>query len=309
MTNNICCDIIVFINSERRVYLEIIKKLYGGIDITWKRLIIAAVAIGVLVGGIMLIPAGDNTSLKDIGTEFEWWVFFGTIIVANSKSPVDSAAKAFVFFLISQPLIYLVQVPFGDLGWGLFGYYKNWILWTLATIPMGAIGHFVKRGDAISGVILSGMTVMLAIHFSGYASSAIDHFPDHLVSAILCVVFIVVSILGIAKTKWSKLIAWGVAVLSVIVLTALVIIRGGDKKFTPMIGSNEYDLGLNSTSKIVSTTNLEADSIREVDGNYYIDVSMDQNAEGRIIINTDGVDTTYIITFDEERKSAKVEKE
>lgn len=75
---------------------------------------------------------------------------------------------------------------------------------------------------------------MLAIHFSGYASSAIDHFPDHLVSAILCVVFIVVSILGIAKTKWSK---------------------------------------------------------------------------GRIIINTDGVDTTYIITFDEERKSAKVEKE
>lgn len=37
----------------------------------------------------------------------------------NSKDPLDSALKTFVFFLISQPLVYLVQVSFSEMGWGL----------------------------------------------------------------------------------------------------------------------------------------------------------------------------------------------
>ena len=144
--------------------MSVLRKLFGGLDITWPKLIICAVVIGAAVGGLMLIPGVDDTSVKDIGTTFEWWILFGVVIVSNSKSPVDSAAKAFVFFLISQPLIYLVQVPFSDMGWGLFGYYKNWIIWTLATIPMGAVGHFVRRGDVISSLILAPMTVFLAAH-------------------------------------------------------------------------------------------------------------------------------------------------
>ena len=48
--------------------------------------------------------------------------------------------------MISQPLVYLVQVPFNhELGWGLFYYYIPWIWWTLATIPMAFVGYFIKK--------------------------------------------------------------------------------------------------------------------------------------------------------------------
>ena len=46
----------------------------------------------------------------------------------NSKSPVDSAIKCFLFFLISQPLIYLIQVPFSSQGWHIFVYYKLFLI-------------------------------------------------------------------------------------------------------------------------------------------------------------------------------------
>ncbi|MBQ8108162.1 MAG: hypothetical protein IJ129_05390 [Ruminococcus sp.] len=105
--------------------MKALEKLFGGIELTWKKLIIWAVAMGVLVGGLMLVPAFKETSMQDIGVGFEWWILFGVIIVSNAKSPVDSALKSFVFFLISQPLIYLVQVPFSSMGWGLMGYYKT----------------------------------------------------------------------------------------------------------------------------------------------------------------------------------------
>lgn len=62
------------------------------------------------------------------------------IIMANCQKPLESACKTFVFFLISQPLIYLLQVPFSSMGWGLFGYYWNWFIWTLLTFPMAFVG-------------------------------------------------------------------------------------------------------------------------------------------------------------------------
>lgn len=55
-----------------------------------------------------------------MGETLEAWVFFAVIIIANAKSSLDSALKTFVFFLISQPLIYLLQVPFTWQGWGSF---------------------------------------------------------------------------------------------------------------------------------------------------------------------------------------------
>lgn len=61
------------------------------------------------------------------------------------RQPLICAAKVFVFFLISQPLIYLFQVPFSQDGRGLFRYYPFWFKWTIATIPMAFIGWYIKR--------------------------------------------------------------------------------------------------------------------------------------------------------------------
>ena len=143
---------------------NILDKLFGGINLTWPKLIIFAIIIGVLVGIIMCIPAIENTPLTDIGAIMYWWVLFGVVIIMNSKSNVDSALKCFIFFLISQPLIYLVEVPFKEMGWGLFGYWRQtWVWWTLATIPMGYIGYWIKKQKIYSAFILAPALVLVAL--------------------------------------------------------------------------------------------------------------------------------------------------
>ncbi|MBQ7187181.1 MAG: hypothetical protein IJR91_06075 [Ruminococcus sp.] len=287
--------------------MSVLRKLFGGLDITWPKLIIWAVVIGAAVGGLMLIPGVDDTSVKDIGTTFEWWIFFGVVIVSNSKSPVDSAAKAFVFFLISQPLIYLVQVPFSDMGWGLFGYYKNWIGWTLATIPMGAVGHFVRRGDVISSLILAPMTVFLAVHLYTYTGEVKNKFPHHLVTAILCAVFIAVTILGIARTKNAKIVSWliaGAAVAAMIVIGLF----NRTESYSPTISCAENGIEVNAESQVVGTVNIRDCQITELDGRYMLHLEMNDK-EGRVIIETDGRDTTYVISYNEEEKTFYAKKE
>ena len=121
------------------------KKLFGEINLTWKKLIIFSIIAGVYTGVMAMLPIAENTSLDDISISFEVWILFGILIIMNSKSAKDSALKCFVFFLISQPLVYLVQVPFSNLGWGILNYYRNWIVWTMLTIPMGFIGYYMKK--------------------------------------------------------------------------------------------------------------------------------------------------------------------
>ena len=122
-----------------------IKKIFGEIDLTWTKLITLAVIAGVYTALMALIPSLKNTSFHDIVVTFEVWILFGIIIIMNSKSAIDSALKCFVFFLISQPLVYLIQVPFNSLGFGIFVYYKYWFIWTILTIPMGYIGYYMKK--------------------------------------------------------------------------------------------------------------------------------------------------------------------
>ena len=112
------------------------KNLFGEIDLTWKKLIIFAIIAGVYTAVMEILPIIADTSFRDIAVYLEWWILFGIIIICNSKSPKDSALKCFVFFLISQPLIYLIQVPFSSMGFGLFKYYRYWFIWTLACLPM-----------------------------------------------------------------------------------------------------------------------------------------------------------------------------
>ncbi|MBQ6160049.1 MAG: hypothetical protein IJK24_03770 [Oscillospiraceae bacterium] len=98
--------------------IKTIKKRFGGIDLTWPRLIIAAVIAGVFTAVMALIPALHYTSFHTIAVSFEVWILFGILIIMNSKSNLDAALKCFVFFLISQPLVYLIQVPSVSLGGG-----------------------------------------------------------------------------------------------------------------------------------------------------------------------------------------------
>ncbi len=62
------------------------KKLFGGLNITWIKLIIFAVIAGLYTGAMAALPVTKDTSFADISITFEWWVLFGIIIIMNSKT-------------------------------------------------------------------------------------------------------------------------------------------------------------------------------------------------------------------------------
>ena len=105
-------------------------KVYGGINMSWIKVLIMAVASAIVTTVFLVVPIFANTSFVNMGATMEAWFFLAIIIMVNCKKPLEAALKTFVFFLVSQPLIYLFQVPFYEGGWGIFMYYRFWILWT-----------------------------------------------------------------------------------------------------------------------------------------------------------------------------------
>ena len=179
--------------------MKVIKKLFGGIDLTWVKLIVFAVIAGVYTGLINQVPFLADTSFTYLAVYFDRWVLFGILIIMNSKSNLDSALKCFVFFLISQPLVYLVEVPF--LGWQVMGYYRNWIIWTVLTLPMGFIGYYMKKDKWWGLLILAPMLVLVGVHYKLYLDQTVFSFPRHLYSVIFCAATMLLYALCIFKDK------------------------------------------------------------------------------------------------------------
>lgn len=219
------------------------KKLFGGINLTWKKVIIFAVISAIYTACMAIIPITKDTSFRDIAIQFEWWILFGIIIITNSKSPKDSALKCFVFFLISQPLIYLIQVPFSYQGWHLFAYYKYWFIWTLLTIPMGFIGYYIKKNNILSMIILLPMLILLAYLGLGYLSAVIDNFPHHLLSSIACLLMIILIVLNLFDKNKLKVIT----LLIVLIISVIYLILKGElinQEYETYRSLDEYDIEL-----------------------------------------------------------------
>ncbi|MBQ5687389.1 MAG: hypothetical protein IIV23_06755, partial [Ruminococcus sp.] len=140
--------------ENKNIFRRVTDKVYGGLPMGWPVVILYAVGTALLTTAFLLIPIFENTSFYRVGVTLEAWVFFAVIIMANCKKPLESALKTFVFFLISQPLIYLLQVPFSQMGWGLFMYYRYWFMWTLLTFPMAFVGWYIKKRNWLSLLIL-----------------------------------------------------------------------------------------------------------------------------------------------------------
>ena len=222
------------------------KKLFGGIDLTWKKLIIFAVVVAAYTAAMAIIPFTHDTSFRDIAATLEWWILFGVIIICNSKSPKDSALKCFVFFLISQPLIYLLQVPFSSQGWHLFSFYKFWFIWTILTIPMGFIGYYIKKDNVLSIIILLPMLILLSIIGIGFIESAIENFPHHILSGLFCFAAIVLITFGVLKKKKNRIITTVIIALFTIgyVLISKGILFDTFKEYEAYNDLSEYGITL-----------------------------------------------------------------
>lgn len=219
--------------------MKALEKLFGGLNLTWTKLIIFAVIAGVYTGLINQVPFLFDTSFRDLAIFFDRWVLFGILIIMNSKSNLDSALKCFVFFLISQPLVYLVEAPF--LGWQVMMYYKNWIVWTILTFPMGFIGYYMKKDKWWGLFILVPMLVMVAIHYKIYLSETVFSFPLHLYSAVFCVVTILLYALCIFSKKRVRIAAVIISAVLIIVMTVLVIVQPPVYRTDILISSEEPD--------------------------------------------------------------------
>lgn len=251
------------LKSEKPI--SIFEKLFGGINLTWPRLIIAAVLIGVFVGILMTIPIFKDTSITRIGAILYWWVLFGTIIIMNSKSNVDSALKCFVFFLISQPIIYLVQVPFSEMGWGLFGYYGYWFKWTLATLPMGFVGYWIKDQKIWSPFILGAAIALVLLEMIGEFSDS-----KLILSGIFCLAIAIV-MLGALRSWKHRAIALVVAIIFAFAFAYINRAKPEDYIFGLTYDVSKYNITTEKEwtveSDLGERATLEKDPVYDEEGN------------------------------------------
>ncbi len=278
------------------------KKLFGEIDLTWKKIILFAIVAGVYTALMALIPITKDTSFRDISIQFEWWILFGILIICNSKSPLDSSLKCFVFFLISQPLVYLLQVPFSYMGWKLFGYYRYWFIWTLLTIPMGFIGYYIKKKNVISLIILLPILFLLVFLGLGYFTSVIENFPHHLLSCIFCFATIIMVVINIFDDLKMKISAFIVIVLFLVVY---LFFKGGIySQYENILGLNKYDFNGNiMITEFSGTKGGKAEIVSSTDP-YSIKVGVRRGSKNKFTI-TDESNREYYFEcyYDETEKT------
>lgn len=185
-----------------------IKKLFGEYNMTWVKVIILAVASAVLTAVLNLIPALKDTSFQDIAIAYECWILFAVFIIVNCKKWWEASLKCFVFFLISQPLIFLIEVPF--LGWGVFDYYKYWFVVTLLTLPGAVAAYQLKRRDWLSVLVMSVANGYLAYMCVKYFRSALAEFPNHLLSSVFCLALAIFFVFVFLDKKQLRIAALAV---------------------------------------------------------------------------------------------------
>lgn len=227
------------------------KKLFGEVKLTWKFLIIFSILLGIGVGIINRIPFLNNTSFQDIAIVFDMWIVLAIFVIINCKSSKEAVFKCFVFFLISQPLIYLTEVIIetifhnADFTSLLVKYFKNyyigagWFRWTILTIPGSFIAYQIKKDNMLSAIILSVATVALTYFgTTELIGTFTKHFPYHLLSGILCFYFAYRLIFLILTNKKERIIS--IILTSLGMIVALVL--NYSNKQVPMIINTPLDL-------------------------------------------------------------------
>ena len=187
----------------------------------WKKVIILSVLTAVYTAGVNLIPFLKGTSFQDIAVNLEAWILFAMLIIINCETRKEAVMKTFVFFLISQPLIYLIEAVFGPVGFGIFGYYKYWFAVTLLTIPGAAAAFQVKKKGWLGALSLSVATAFLGYMAVTYYRGLRIHFPNHILSMIFCVALAVMMIVLFIDDFKPRFVA-AVILIAAISLSLLV---------------------------------------------------------------------------------------
>ena len=227
--------------------MKALHKLFFETKMTWPRVILLAIGSAILTAAVLLIPVLANTSASYLGVTPEAWFVFALIIVMNCEKPLEAALKTFVFFLISQPLIYLIQVPFNSLRWDIFMYYPYWLKITILTLPGAVVAWFVKKDNWLGALILSVATGFIGIVLVESGFTVVQNFPGELIRAVFCLLEILVFIFVLLKKKSSRLIC------TVLTLAAMAVFCVYKLSGRADIYLSSYELPAGHTWEIQST--------------------------------------------------------
>ena len=203
-----------------------ISAAFGGLPMTWPIVCGFAVIIGVYVGIINQIPILHDTSFQDIAVTLEWWVLFAVLIVSNCKSAWEAGLNCLVFFLISQPVIFLVELPTIGLDKALYYYTGIWLPISLLTLPGGAIAFLAKRQNVLGAAILGVGNTIVALMGVSYFQQILKVFPRHLLTVASCAAIVAVTILGMQKKRRMRLLSAAITVLLTAVIAAWTVMNG-----------------------------------------------------------------------------------
>lgn len=197
--------------------MKALRKLFFDTKMTWPRVIIFSLITTVITVMALVIPFIAHTSAVQIGVTFECWIFFALIIIMNCEKPLEAGLKTFVFFIISQPLIYLLQIPFGGTFDNFLMNYPRWFIWTVLTFPGAMLAWFVKKDNIWSALILSVATGFLSYEVIYYLKGFLDYFPHNTIALIVTLLIIVVLILTLLQNTTTRLICTGITMIVAIV--------------------------------------------------------------------------------------------
>ena len=278
-----------------------IKKLFGGLKMSWPRVILFALIAGAFTA-LMALVAPNGSSFRQIAVNAEAWVLFAILIITNCDKPLEAACKTFVFFLISQPLVYLIQVPFQADGWQIFRYYPYWFIITLLTFPGAFLGWYIKRDDFWAGLILSVMLVLLIWHGVQYLRNLILYFPNYLISVLFCFALVPLLIFGIFRKKSAILTALGVSLAALLATLFLTFGQGPTERMAANI-PEANELGLDESWSVrVSDESLSPGEIRaNPTGRYELFMHFYDFGENTVTLtDAEGNEHAFVISFDEE---------
>ena len=232
--------------------MEKLKKLFGGIELSWKKLIIFAIIAGVYTAVMAMLPIARDTSFSDITVTFEVWVLFGIFIIMNSKTAKESALKCFIFFLISQPLVYLIQDVINHSS--LFTtYYKYWLMWTIATIPMGFVGYYMKKDKWWGLLILLPMLLLVGEGYGRYLANTVFSFPRHLLTTIFCFATLIIYPLAIFENKKIRIAGVIISALIIAGMTIITILNPQVYNTTILVSGGSMEVNFDDTYKAYLT--------------------------------------------------------
>ena len=190
-----------------------LKNYFGNYEITIKRLIILTLLCGTIPGILLRIPALENSSFTNPGVCYEFWVMAALFIITNCKSYKEACIKTFLFFLVSQPLIYIIQLPFNGFDTSILRYYTYWIIPTILTIPGSFMAYRCKKGDWLSFIIFMICLFLLGLELASHIFSCIKYFPKQILSIIFILFEVIFFTELFFKDKLKKIILYVFCIL------------------------------------------------------------------------------------------------